>query len=113
MTAPTVLVKIGGAALLDETNLRRLAADLRAVHETGVRLLVVHGGGPQATALARQLGLEPDFRAGRRITDAAMLSVVKHALVGEAATTLLGACRSAGIPAVSMSASSGGLVVAN
>ena len=105
-----VLVKVGGATLLDPSVLKRLVEDIQAAHADGAQLLVVHGGGPQATMLARRLGFEPQFRGGRRVTDADMLLIAQQALVGEAGTTLLAACRGAGIPAVSLSASSGGLV---
>ncbi len=107
-----VLVKIGGATLRDPAHRALIAADLARVAASDVNLLVVHGGGPQATALARDLGIEPDFRGGRRVTDAAMLDVVKRALVGEAGTDLLAACLGAGLRAVGLSASSGRLVTA-
>ena len=112
MSGRRVLVKIGGAALANTADRASLAADLARVHASGARLLVVHGGGPQATALARQMGHEPTFRGGRRVTDAVMLDIVKMALVGQAGTDLLSACLGAGLPAVGLSASSGRLVTA-
>ena len=107
-----VLVKIGGAALLAPDDRARIARDLTVVHAAGAHLLIVHGGGPQATNLAKRLGHEPEFRGGRRVTDAAMLEIVKMALVGQAGTDLLAACLAAGLPAVSTSASSGRCVTA-
>ncbi|MCO4761933.1 MAG: acetylglutamate kinase [Myxococcales bacterium] len=112
MKRRNVLVKIGGATLIQPADRALIARDLKAVAAQGHNLCVVHGGGPQATALARQLGHEPTFRGGRRVTDAAMLDIVKMALVGEAGTNLLAACLGEGVQAVGLSASSGRWVTA-
>lgn len=105
-----VLVKLGGATLADAELRRSLAADLAASWAGGVDLVVVHGGGPQTSDLAQRLGLTPVFRAGRRVTDAAMLDVVAMSLVGSVATTALAAMLAAGLPAVSTPIASAGLL---
>jgi len=109
MSAP-VLVKIGGELLLDEAGRRRLCVALREVVSSGRPLAVVHGGGPQISALSKRLGLVPEMVAGRRVTGEATMQVVAMALAGDVATALLAAALAEGLPAVSMSASSGGLV---
>jgi len=106
-----VLVKYGGAALATAPDRRRLMADLAAVTATDVQLLVVHGGGPQATGLARRLGHEPEFRSGRRVTDAAMLEIVEMSLIGQVGGELLAAALGAGLRAVATPAAAGRFVL--
>ncbi len=106
-----VLVKVGGETLQKQEDRDRLAADLAGVHERGVHLCVVHGAGPQITAMGKRLGIDSVFRGGRRVTDAAMLQAVTLAMGGEVAPALLAACLGAGLPAVAFPAASGLLVV--
>ena len=63
------VVKLGGDVLTDPDALDDVAAQLALLPSLGIRLVVVHGGGPQATALSRRLGTEPIIVAGRRVTD--------------------------------------------
>jgi acetylglutamate kinase len=83
-----------------------------ALHHLGIRVVLVHGGGPQASELARRLGLEVRQVGGRRVTDEATLASVVLALNGETNTRLLAACRAAHLPAVGLSGIDAGLVVA-
>lgn len=106
-----VLVKVGGETLRDPADRARLAADLRGVVEAGADLCVVHGAGPQITALASQLGLASTFRGGRRVTDEPMLAAVALAMAGEVGPHLLAACLAAGVKGVSTPAASAGTVV--
>lgn len=103
------VVKIGGD-LVAPGKLAGVAEGVRALREAGVRVVIVHGGGPQANALTRRLGLEPRQVAGRRITDEAVLRVVKQAIAGEAGTDLAALMRAEGLPVLSLSGVSGGLV---
>ncbi len=104
-----VLVKVGGATLEDSAQRQALAEDLAAIGDE-VDLVVVHGGGPQASALGQRLGIEPVFRAGRRVTDLATLEVVALALVGGVGSELLAALLAAGVRAVSTPVASGRLL---
>src|SRR5207244_12642363 len=61
------------------------------------RFIVVHGGGPQATALSQRLGIEPRLVGGRRITDAATLEVIKMVVAGQLNVDLVAALRAAGV----------------
>lgn len=108
-----VLVKLGGATLADPALRRSVAEDLARCAAMDLDLLVVHGGGPQTSALARRLGVEPVFRAGRRVTDAAMLEIAAWTLVGGVATELLAALLAAGVRAVSTPVASGGLLASH
>jgi acetylglutamate kinase len=105
-----VLVKYGGATLADPALRAKLASDLAEVAAAGVELMVVHGGGPQTTALARRLGLEPRMVGGRRVTDEATLEVAAWSMVGGVGSTWLAALLAAGLRAVATPVASGGLL---
>lgn len=109
--ARRVLVKVGGETLRDPRDRARLARDLCAVVHSGAQLCVVHGAGPQITAMGQALGITSVFKGGRRVTDDAMLRAVALAMCGEVATQVLGACLGAGLRAVPMPAAAAGLVV--
>ena len=108
----TILVKYGGAAIRDPQTRARLMDDLAALHREGHRLIVVHGGGPQMTEVAKQLGIEPIFRGGRRVTDEPMLRVVQMVLAGAINSDLTASALAAGLPAVGSIGSIGGFVTA-
>lgn len=92
----TVVVKLGGEVVGGD-KMAALAADLRALVDGGRRVVVTHGGGPQATALSKKLGLEPRMVGGRRVTDAATLDVMKMVIAGQVNVDLCAALRAAGL----------------
>jgi acetylglutamate kinase len=111
----TFVVKIGGAALTGEAAdraMRQLIEQVHVLHQVGIRVVVVHGGGPQSTALSRALGAEPRIVAGRRVTDDAALEVAVMVLNGAVSTRILAACRAVGLPAVGLSGVDAGLLQA-
>ncbi len=73
----TLVLKIGGATLTHPAQIAAIAADMVALRARGDRLVVVHGGGPQVTEVLERMGMPRPRRAGRRVTDAPMLEVVK------------------------------------
>ena len=75
-------IKVGGDILRRPT-LQPLCRDIAKLCAAGERIVMVHGGGPQATALQTQLGQTPNIVAGRRITDEAALEVMKMAVAGK------------------------------
>lgn len=99
----TFVLKAGGAVLVDSDALDGVAAQVGLLASLGIRVVLVHGGGPQASALARRLGLEPRFVAGRRVTDEAMLEVVKMTYAGLVSVEVLGALRAHHVQAVGLS----------
>jgi acetylglutamate kinase len=101
-----VVIKLGGDVLAQPI-LGVVAAEIARARADGRRLLVVHGGGAQATALSRRLGIEPRLVGGRRITDEATLDVMKMVVAGVINVDLAAALRAAGVPAVGLSGSSG------
>ena len=107
------VVKLGGDVLSDGAIRDQAATQLALLHSLGIRLVVVHGGGPQATALSRRLGQEPRIVAGRRVTDDAALEVAKMVYGGQLNIDLLGALRSHKVQAVGLSGVDADLLLAH
>jgi len=105
----TLVVKIGGE-VIGSGEAALLGADLRILVDGGARVAIVHGGGPQATALQKQLGIETKQVAGRRVTDAATLDVMKMVLAGKLNVDLCAALTAAGLSAVGLHGASGQVV---
>ena len=99
----TMVVKLGGEIAANATALRSLAEDISLLTHVGIRLVVVHGGGPQATEMQKRLGLEPVMVGGRRVTDEATLDVAKMVFAGKINTDMLSALRAQGVSAVGLS----------
>jgi acetylglutamate kinase len=107
------LIKVGGAVFADAESARHMLEQIGILHEVGIRVVLVHGGGPQATQLAESLGIPSRFVAGRRVTDAGALEVTTMVLNGLVNTRILATCRDLGIPAVGMSGVDAGLIEAS
>jgi acetylglutamate kinase len=105
----TLVVKIGGE-VIGSGEAALLAADLRVLVDGGARVAIVHGGGPQATALQKQLGIETKQVAGRRVTDLATLDVMKMVLAGKLNVDLCAILTAAGLSAVGLHGVSGQVV---
>lgn len=103
------LVKLGGALLADTDGLAPLWAGLAALRREAP-VVLVHGGGPQATAMARRLGHEPRIVHGRRVTTALDLSIVQWTMRGELNSRLVAAAVAAGLPAVGLCGADGALL---
>ncbi len=106
------VVKVGGELCAPGATLDHLVEQFALLHQLGIKLVVVHGGGAQATALARRLGIETTIVAGRRVTDAATLEVAKMAFAGTVNTDVVAALRRAEVPAVGLSGADAGLITA-
>src|SRR5262249_5955612 len=107
------VLKIGGELAQDKEQLARSAgAAAAAFLGAGVKVAVVHGGGPRATELQKRLGLQPQLVAGRRVTDAATLEVMKMTLAGQVSVDVASAFRLAGVRALCTTGVSAGLVSA-
>lgn len=104
------VVKMGGDVQGDPEVLDQVAAQLSLLASLSIRLVVVHGGGPQATALSQRLGLEPRMVAGRRVTDAAALEVVKMVYAGVLNTDVVSALRENELQAVGLTGVDGDLL---
>jgi acetylglutamate kinase len=107
------VVKLGGDVLSDPDVRDQVAGQLALLSSLNIRLVVVHGGGPQATALSRRLGQEPEIIAGRRVTDAAALEVAKMVYAGQLNVDLLAALREHRVQAVGLSGIDADLLTAH
>jgi acetylglutamate kinase len=106
------VLKAGGEAFDTAESVRRLVEQIGILHQVGIRVVLVHGGGPQSTALAERLEVDAHFVDGRRVTDAQALGVMTMVLNGEINTQIVAACRGLGVPAVGISGVDAGLVSA-
>jgi acetylglutamate kinase len=106
------VLKAGGDAFLTHESTRALREQIGILHQVGIRVVLVHGGGPQSTALANRLGLSTQMVEGRRVTDAETLEVSTMVLNGEINTRIVAVCRALGIPAIGLSGVDGGLIKA-
>jgi acetylglutamate kinase len=109
----TVVVKYGGNAMTDPALARRFADDIVLMRSVGMRPVVVHGGGPQISALMERLGMVPEFRDGLRVTDADSLDVARMVLVGKINRDIVAAINVHGPLAVGLSGEDGGLILAS
>ncbi|MEO5826872.1 MAG: acetylglutamate kinase [Gemmatimonadales bacterium] len=107
------VVKLGGDVLGDQHNLDQVAEQLALLWSLSIRIVVVHGGGPQASALSRRLGREPRMIAGRRVTDDEALDVAKMVYRGLLSTSLVAALRSHGVQATGLSGVDADLLTAH
>ena len=97
----TLVIKIGGE-VVGSGEAVALAADLHALVTAGERVAIVHGGGPQATALSERLGIATRQVAGRRVTDAATLDVMKMTIAGKLNVDLCAILTAAGVRAIGL-----------
>jgi len=107
------VVKLGGEVMSSPAGLEQVAGQLALLHSLGIRVVVVHGGGPQATALARRLGQEPQMVAGRRVTDDGALEVAKMVYAGTLNVDVLAALRNQEVQAVGLSGVDADLITAH
>ncbi|MEL7296776.1 MAG: acetylglutamate kinase [Pseudomonadota bacterium] len=107
------VLKAGGEVFADAASTRRLMTQVGILHQVGIRIVLVHGGGPQSTALASALGVDSQFIEGRRVTDEASLNVSAMVLNGQINTRILAACRDLDVPAVGISGVDAGLIKAH
>jgi acetylglutamate kinase len=108
----TVVAKVGGAALDDARLATLVADDLALLSLVGIRLVVVHGGGPQVSDAMRTRGVEPRFVEGLRVTDDETVEVVRQVLVGSINGDAVSRLARAGLKAVGLWGGDGGCVTA-
>ena len=106
----TVVVKLGGRAI--EERREETLLDIVLLRYVGMNPVVVHGGGPEVTAMSERLGLQPRFVDGLRVTDEATMEVVKMVLTGKVNPDLVAALNRLGAQAVGMSGEDGPTIIA-
>jgi acetylglutamate kinase len=106
----TFVVKLSGKVTEDHTGLISLAEELALMHQVGIRLCVVHGGGKQLSDLAALMGVQQTIIEGRRVTDDATLEMAKMIFAGKINTDILAALRHRGVEAVGLSGVDGNII---
>ena len=107
------VIKTGGGAFRDGAAMRAFMEQVAILHHLGIRVVLVHGGGPQLDQVSTRLGVKTQMVQGRRVTDAGAIDVASMVLNGLINTRLLGLCREFGISAVGVSGVDAGLVKAH
>jgi acetylglutamate kinase len=107
------VIKVGGEVFADPALTNALVEQVGILHQVGIRTVLIHGGGPQSTELAKALGIDTKFVEGRRVTDSDSLSVATMILNGQVNTRILATCRDLQIPAVGISGVDAGLIRAH
>ena len=110
--ARVVVIKLGGE-VVQGPSMTIIAADVAEMRAAGVPVVIVHGGGPQATDLQRRLGQTPKIVGGRRITDGDTLEVMKMTVAGKVNVDLCAALVAAGVKPVGLHGASACTVLAS
>jgi acetylglutamate kinase len=108
----TVVVKYGGNAMTSPELRQAFAADMVFLRYCGLKPVVVHGGGPQISAMLGRLGIASEFRGGLRVTTPEAMDVVRMVLVGQVGRELVNLVNGYGPFAVGLSGEDGGLLTA-
>jgi acetylglutamate kinase len=108
----TIVVKYGGNAMTDDTLKKAFAEDIAFLRFAGFKPVVVHGGGPQISAMLKRLDITSEFRGGLRVTTPEAMDVVRMVLVGQVQRELVGLINQHGPLAVGLSGEDAGLFTA-
>ncbi|MBM4392895.1 MAG: acetylglutamate kinase [Deltaproteobacteria bacterium] len=103
----TFVIKVSGAILADPVARGALAADVALLHHVGIRVALVHGGGPQLDALCARMEVPREVVAGRRVTDARTLEMARMLFRGALNSDLVSALSAHGVRAVGLSGGDG------
>ncbi len=109
----TVVIKYGGAAMAASDLKEAVMQDVALMKYVGMNPILVHGGGPEVSAMSRRLGLQATFVDGLRVTDAATMEVAQMVLVGKTNRAIVTHLGRHGIKAVGLSGQDGGLIRAS
>lgn len=108
----SIVIKYGGAAMKDSNLKDKVIRDVVFLACVGLRPVVVHGGGPEINSWLTKLGIEPQFKNGLRVTDAATMDVVEMVLVGRVNKEIVALINQAGGAAVGLCGTDGNLIKA-
>lgn len=108
----TVVVKYGGAAMLDEALTAAVMQDIVLMRYVGISPIVVHGGGPEISEAMQRMGKEPQFIGGLRVTDAETMEIVEMVLAGKTNKGIVAHLGQQGALAVGLSGKDASLIVA-
>ncbi len=108
----TFVIKLGGELIQNTEVIDEITQDISLIYQIGIKIILIHGGGPQATELSKKLGISPKIIGGRRITDEETLEVVKMIFAGKLNHEILTLLRKHGAKSVGLSGIDGDIVVA-
>jgi len=108
----TMVIKLGGHAMVDQAILEMAIRDAVLLQIVGIRLVLVHGGGPEITDKMKAMGKEPRFVAGLRITDEETLEIAQMVLVGKINSNIVSLIAKSGGKGVGLSGNDGNLIIA-
>jgi acetylglutamate kinase len=108
----TMVIKLGGHAMVDAEILENAIRDAVLLQIVGIRVVLVHGGGPEITDKMKAMGKEPKFVAGLRITDEETLEIAQMVLVGKINSNIVSLIAKSGGKAVGISGNDGNLIIA-
>lgn len=111
-TGKTVVIKYGGNAMLNADLKRCVIQDIVLMKYIGLRPVVVHGGGPEITALLKQMGKQSTFVSGLRVTDEETMAAAEMVLAGKINTELVALLNRNGVRAVGLNGKDAGLIQA-
>ena len=108
----TVVIKLGGHAMVDPVVLENAIRDAVLLHYVGIRVVLVHGGGPEISEKMKQMGKESVFVGGLRVTDQETLEIAQMVLVGKINKGIVSLIAKCGARGVGLSGSDGNLIIA-
>lgn len=111
-TGRTIVIKYGGAAMKDPSLRASVIRDIVFLACVGIRIVMVHGGGPEINQWLDKMGLEPLFRNGLRVTDAPTMDIVQMVLCGRVNKDLVSLINQAGGEAVGLCGNDANLITA-
>ena len=108
----TIVIKLGGHAMVDPVVLENAIRDAVLLHYVGIRVVLVHGGGPEISEKMKQMGKESVFVGGLRVTDTETLEIAQMVLVGKINKGIISLIAKCGAKGVGLSGSDGNLILA-
>ena len=106
----TIVVKVGGHAMVDKDILKTVIQDIVLLHYVGLRVVVVHGGGPEITEKMIAMGKEPKFVGGLRVTDTDTLEIAQMVLVGKINSNIVSLIAKQGAKAIGLAGNDANLL---
>ena len=107
-----IVIKYGGSAMVDEHLKKSVVRDVVLMHYVGMKPILVHGGGPEISAVMKKIGKEPTFVNGLRVTDAETMEIVEMVLAGKTNKGIVSIINNLGGRAVGLSGKDANLIVA-
>lgn len=100
LVGKVVVIKFGGNAMVEQKLIEEFAEDVAKIHKAGVKVVVVHGGGPQISAALEEAGVESSFVSGLRVTSPEALPIIRDVLMGQISQPLVELIRSNGVESI-------------